>query len=183
LKLEKSYNYDEYIKWLDKQDKEEALENWKSYLEGYDTTLTLPDEAKIEFRKEKVEYEEENLSLKLEKNVLNKLRGFASKYRVTIGVICSTVLGITLQKYNNTDDVVFGTVVSGRPSEIEGIENTVGIFINSIPVRINTKENESFVELVTRVQNESNKLKSYEYMSLADIQNLTISKQNLIKYL
>ncbi len=121
--------------------------------------------------------------MKLEKNVLNKLRGFASKYRVTIGVICSTVLGITLQKYNNTDDVVFGTVVSGRPSEIEGIENTVGIFINSIPVRINTKENESFVELVTRVQNESNKLKSYEYMSLADIQNLTISKQNLIKYL
>ncbi|WP_434296523.1 non-ribosomal peptide synthase/polyketide synthase [Clostridium sporogenes] len=183
LNLEKAYNYDEYIKWLEKQDKEEALEHWKNYLEGYDTTLTLPDEAKIEFGKEKIEYEEGNLSLKLEDNVLNKLRSFASKYRVTMGVICSTVLGITLQKYNNTDDVVFGTVVSGRPPEIEGVEKTVGIFINSIPVRINTKENESFADLVLRIQNESNKLKSYEYMSLANIQNLTIPKQNLIKYL
>ncbi|MCR1976067.1 amino acid adenylation domain-containing protein [Clostridium sporogenes] len=186
LKLEEAYNYDEYIKWLEKQDKEEALEHWKNYLEGYDNTLTLPDENKIdkvEYEKDNVDYEEEILSLKLGDDVLNKLRSFASKYRVTMGVICSTVLGITLQKYNNTDDVVFGTVVSGRPPEMDGVEKTVGIFINSIPVRIKSNGNESFRDLVTRIQNQSNKLKSYEYMSLADIQNLTIPKQNLIKYL
>ncbi len=186
LKLEEAYNYDEYIKWLEKQDKEEALEQWKNYLEGYDNTLTLPEENKIdkvEYEKDNVDYEEEILSLKLGDDVLNKLRSFASKYRVTMGVICSTVLGITLQKYNNTDDVVFGTVVSGRPPEIDGVEKTVGIFINSIPVRIKINGNERFRDLVTRIQNQSNKLKSYEYMSLADIQNLTIPKQNLIKYL
>nr|WGD70090.1 condensation domain-containing protein [Bacillus subtilis] len=43
---------------------------------------------------------------------------------------------MVLSKYNFTDDVVFGTVVSGRPSEINGIETMAGLFINTIPVRV-----------------------------------------------
>lgn len=51
----------------------------------------------------------------------------AVKEEVTLSTLFHTLWGILLQKYNNTDDAVFGSVTSGRPSSIEGIENMVGL--------------------------------------------------------
>ncbi|NFB85053.1 hypothetical protein EXN63_20305, partial [Clostridium botulinum] len=66
--------------------------------------------------------------------------------------IIQAVWGILLQRYNNIDDVVFGTVVSGRNANIEGIDRMVGLFINTIPVRIKTESGMSFVELIKEIQ-------------------------------
>ena len=54
---------------------------------------------------------------------------------MTINTIIRTAWSILLSKYNRTEDVVFGAVVSGRPPEIVDIEKMIGLFINTIPVR------------------------------------------------
>ncbi|NFC41929.1 hypothetical protein EXN11_20220, partial [Clostridium botulinum] len=81
-----------------------------------------------------------------------KLERIVKTERVTMNTIIQAVWGILLQRYNNIDDVVFGTVVSGRNANIEGIDRMVGLFINTIPVRIKTESGMSFVELIKEIQ-------------------------------
>ncbi|NIM15274.1 MAG: amino acid adenylation domain-containing protein, partial [Candidatus Aminicenantes bacterium] len=87
------------------------------------------------------------------------------------------------QKYNNCGDVVFGNVVSGRPPGIEGIERMVGLFINTVPVRIKGKENITVSRLVKEIHEESLVLRNYEYLSLAEIQANTCLGGELLDHI
>ncbi|MET3038613.1 condensation domain-containing protein, partial [Chryseobacterium sp. NRRL B-14859] len=68
-------------------------------------------------------------------------------------------------------DVVFGSVVSGRPGSLEGIEDMVGLFINTIPVRVRGSADTLFSEAVLKLHFESISSTGYHYSQLADIQN------------
>jgi non-ribosomal peptide synthetase component F len=111
---------------------------------------------------------------------LNKI---ARENKVTPNIVVETVWGILLQKYNNSDDVVFGAVVSGRPPEIEGIEQMVGLFINTVPVRIKHQGKENFSQLLEIIQHNEAMSKSYEYFPLPTIQANSIFKQDLIDHI
>ena len=45
-------------------------------------------------------------------------------------------INVVLGTVGGTDDVVFGSTVSGRPAEIPGVEHTVGLFLNTVPARL-----------------------------------------------
>jgi amino acid adenylation domain-containing protein/non-ribosomal peptide synthase protein (TIGR01720 family) len=174
--------YRNYIQWLEKQDKEKALRYWQQYLEGYQQPAGVPgtgpgipggeDAGKMEEYKLVLDREETNL--------LNRVAG---KNRVTVSTIFQTLWGLLLQSYNNCDDVVFGAVVSGRPAHIEGIEKMVGLFINTIPVRIRTRGDQGFCHLLKILQENSQVSRSYEYVPLAEIQAKSRLKSNLIDHL
>ncbi|MCY7949004.1 condensation domain-containing protein, partial [Bacillus atrophaeus] len=85
--------------------------------------------------------------------------------------------GVLLQRYNRTDDVVFGAVVSGRPSEIAGVETMIGLFINTVPVRIKTGEGDTFSELLRRCQQNMLDAEHFSFQPLYDIQSKTALKQ------
>jgi len=91
--------------------------------------------------------------------------------------------GVLLQRYNNTDDVVFGAIVSGRPPEIEDIEQMVGLFINTIPVRIISESRQSFSQLAQMRHLHALQASSYEYLPLADIQAKTPLKNTLVDHI
>ena len=59
------------------------------------------------------------------------------RHQVTVNTLMQAAWGVILQKYNGTNDAVFGSVVAGRPAEIPGIESMIGLFINTVPVRVN----------------------------------------------
>nr|WP_255305557.1 condensation domain-containing protein [Paenibacillus sp. Mc5Re-14] len=65
-------------------------------------------------------------------------------------------MGLLLQKYNGTDDVVFGSVVSGRPADIPNVEHIIGLFINTIPVRIRSQVDSVFSDVMKHIR--SNRL-------------------------
>ncbi|HLP46227.1 MAG TPA: AMP-binding protein, partial [Candidatus Kapabacteria bacterium] len=88
-----------------------------------------------------------------------------------------------LGKYNEKEDVVFGAVVSGRPSELDGVESMVGLFINTIPVRIHFGEDMNFYRLLQIVQEEALLSEPYHYHPLAEIQATAVLKQNLIDHI
>ena len=107
----------------------------------------------------------------LDKGMTDRLRQLAEANQVTLNIVIQSIWGILLQRYNDTDDVVFGAVVSGRPPEIKGIEEMVGLFINTIPVRIKASGNKTFQELLRDVQQEALESKQYDDYPLGDIQN------------
>ncbi|KAF6554172.1 hypothetical protein G9G63_26805, partial [Paenibacillus sp. EKM202P] len=77
----------------------------------------------------------------------------------------------------------FGGVVSGRPADISGIENMVGLFINTIPVRIRSKAEDTFADLIRANQQQALASQDYETYPLYEIQALTEQKQELIQHI
>ncbi len=171
-------SYKEYINWLNKQDKEEGLSYFENLLSGYET------EAKILQTKEiSTEQEVESLKIDIDDEVKERLIKISKENSTTLNTILEMVWGIVLEKYCYSNDVVFGKVVSGRNIDISGIEETVGLFINTIPVRLTSKENSSCKEILSNLSEQSINSTRYEYCSLADIQNRTLVGNGLINSL
>ncbi|MGG0792541.1 amino acid adenylation domain-containing protein [Brevibacillus laterosporus] len=177
--LEKTQPYSTYIKWLGKRDKKEALAYWKTYLHEYEQQVELPFS-----RGQAVQegYLPEEVRLLLDREVTKGLVQLAKKNHVTLNTVFQALWGLLLQRYNDTDDVVFGSVVSGRPAEIKGIESMVGLFINTIPVRIQSDQL-SFSTWIQQLQKNSVAAEAYSYSPLYEIQAESILKQELIHHI
>lgn len=176
IQTEEKYKYKEYVQWLESNDKEEAREYWKEYLRGYNSLAHLP---RLRKQKKKIGYSQQIRSFKINRGMTKELVEIAKRNQVTLNTVMQTVWGILLQRYNNTDTVVFGNVVSGRPPEIQGIEEMVGLFINTIPVRIDNKKDMTFKEMLVNVQKNALFNNRYSYYQLVDIQSLSSLKNNL----
>ncbi|WP_299632756.1 condensation domain-containing protein, partial [uncultured Virgibacillus sp.] len=111
------------------------------------------------------------------------LKRISKHHQVTLNNVIQTVWGILLQKNTNLDDVVFGSVVSGRNAEVEGIEEMVGLFINTVPVRVKQEVNHTFIDVVKQMQKDSLESARYDYYPLADIQSLSEVKRNLVNHI
>ncbi len=178
--LDEVVPYSNYISWLDGQHKEEAINYWKGVLENYEQLATLP---KLDKEKKEKDFVRNEVSFSFDECMTKRLSDLAVKNQVTLSTVLQCLWGILLQRYNNTNDVVYGTVVAGRPSEIPDIEKMAGLFINTIPVRIKCDAEVSFEELIKDVQHNMLSSESYHYSPLGDIQSVTDLKRGLIDHL
>lgn len=80
-----------------------------------------------------------------------KLKTFSTKHKVTQASVIYAAYGLLLHKYSNSSDIVFGTTVSNRDIAIKGIEQTIGNFVNTIPLRLETSRENSLLEVVNSV--------------------------------
>ena len=171
--------YVDYIKWMSQYDKEKGLAYWEKLLEDYDQVAQIAPMYKLPH----TEQEMIRHSHRVDSNVYQKLTGAAATSHVTLNAVLETAWGILLQSYNNTDDVVFGKVVSGRNIPIEGINDVVGLFVNTIPVRVRCEQNDSVKTLLERVMMQGIDSGHYDHSSLADIQQRSLCGSNLFKTL
>ncbi|WP_416043140.1 fengycin non-ribosomal peptide synthetase FenE [Bacillus halotolerans] len=169
--------YGTYIKWLMQQDREEAAAYWKKRLQHFEKASSLPK------RNEQVsEGELQQVTFTISEKETSDLQKIAAASGATLNTVFQALWGILLQKFNRCDDAVFGSVVSGRPSELEDVENIVGLFINTIPIRVQSKAL-SFSGLVSRMQKEMTEAEAYSYFPLYDIQAQSALKQELIDHI
>jgi len=163
--------YSSYISWLNKEtDPNAATQYWNLYLENYKQTATLIQSGKTHSTNNGTI---EKVKLVLSQKTTRKLKQLAIDNHVTQNTLLQCIWGIILAKHNNTDDVIFGSVVSGRPPELPGVEQIVGLFLNTIPVRIIIEENETFSSLMNKIQKQAIECEKFHYSSLADIQTLS----------
>ncbi|MCU0286454.1 MAG: amino acid adenylation domain-containing protein, partial [Acidobacteria bacterium] len=172
--------YRMYIQWLQKQDKEESERYWENYLDSYEEQTGIP-RTKIS-KKENI-YRNQVVSTSFDMEKTTRLNKLAALNHVTLNTVIQTLWGILLGKYNDKEDVVFGAVVSGRPSVLEGVESMIGLFINTIPVRVCFAGDLKFNELLKQIQEEALAGEPYHYHPLAEIQSRTLLKQNLIDHI
>lgn len=169
--------YRNYIHWLYDQDEEQAKKYWSSYLDEYQIQAVVPKKTNSIINDK---YKFEKQSFFLDRNMTKALEDIAKANQVTLNTVFQAVWGILLQKYNYTDDVVFGSVVSGRPAQLKGIEKMIGLFINTVPVRVKCKAEDSFAKLLRKLQTSENESRNYDYLSLASIQACSELRSNLI---
>lgn len=178
---EKKYitSYGDYINWLGEKDKKEGLNYWKKLLGDYEESINIIPKGPSIYSETQVETAILTTDNQWSKDVIE----FSKKNNFTISTIFETALGILLQKYNMVDDVVFGKVVSGRNVELPNIEQTVGLFINTIPTRVKCTKEMTCMDLLKLMREQSYDSESYDYCSLAEIQAECSLGRNLINIL
>ncbi|WP_068776272.1 non-ribosomal peptide synthetase [Paenibacillus sp. FJAT-26967] len=178
--LEEVYPYSDYLEWLGSQNKEEAVAYWTGYLTEYEQQASIPSSAGAG---KAAGYDYKTYTFKLPIDLTSALEKLASRQGVTLSTVVHALWGVILQRYNHSDDVVFGSVVSGRPPEVPGIENMVGIFINTVPMRVKNTSGKTFGGLLQEMHHAVIEANRYNYVSLADIQKNTPLKNNLIHHI
>ncbi|MEN9078854.1 non-ribosomal peptide synthetase, partial [Bacillus stercoris] len=180
VQLGSTVPYSRYIEWLGEQDQEETAAYWSGYLKEYGNTASIP---RIKSRPADRDYEAAQVRFSLAPEMVEKLTEAAQKWGVTLNTLFMSIWGVLLHRYNAADDVVFGSVISGRPSAIDGIESMVGLFINTVPVRIRSAEGMTFSSLAKTVQEDFLSSEQHGYYPLYDIQNHSPLKQGLIDHI
>ncbi|WP_369345680.1 non-ribosomal peptide synthetase [Caldalkalibacillus mannanilyticus] len=178
--MDEVLSYSGYIEWLEQQDSATAASYWKEYLAGYEQQ-TLP--MQIHSKEKSTEYKGQKMICSLGESLTQRITQIAQEHEVTVNILVQSIWGILLQKYTGSNDIVFGSVVSGRPAEISGIEQMIGLFINTIPVRICTEATQSFAEVIKQAQEQALESQAYDYFPLYEIQALTEQKQNLVNHI
>lgn len=172
--------YHSYIQWLEKQDKDETLNYWGEYLRGYQPGFGLMGFAKAN---EQNQYRQTETRFVMDETLSKALEDLAAEYHATTNIVFQALWGVMLHRYCNQNDIVFGTITSGRPPELNGIDNMVGLFINTIPVRVRDDGDNSFVQLIMELQQALLSSQNYSYCQLADIRNHTGLKQDLFDHI
>lgn len=177
ISLEAPKPYMDYIKWLETtQDTREASAYWNRYLENYEAKGTLLTYKKSNIKNK---YTNKVIDFEIDEILTNSLLNISRKNQVTFNTVFQALWGILLTKFSGINDAVFGAVVSGRHPEVEGIENMVGLFINTLPIRVKLTEYMTFPELLKIIQEANLTAEKYDCLSLAEIQALARAKNGL----
>ncbi|MEU2496292.1 amino acid adenylation domain-containing protein [Streptomyces sp. NPDC007883] len=160
-------SYRDYLSWLEHQDDARATGAWRAALAGFDEpTLLVPG---VDDRGPELVVPE-HLEAVLDAETAGRLRDTARGHGLTLNTVLNAAWGLVLASATGRTDVVFGTTVAGRPSEVPDVENVVGMFLNTVPARIAFDPRERVVDLLRRVQGERMDLMPYEYLGLGVLQ-------------
>ncbi|MGQ4712493.1 amino acid adenylation domain-containing protein [Streptomyces anulatus] len=157
--------YRDFLGWLAGQDRAASEEAWRAALDGLDEPTLLAPAGTAPARTERLETD-------LPAAFTAELVAAGRQLGVTLNTLVQTAWAILLGRLTGRDDVTFGATVSGRPPEIPGIETMVGLFINTLPVRVTLRPEETLRGLLARVQSEQLALLPHQYLGLADIQRM-----------
>ncbi|MEV5687358.1 amino acid adenylation domain-containing protein [Streptomyces sp. NPDC052164] len=154
-----------YLAWLRRQDKQAGLAAWRDAFDGLGAPTLVAPQAD-----DTVSRLPGRLTLDLSEEQSGRLAALARRLGITVNTMVQVAWGLQLARLTGSDDIVFGATVSGRPPEIEGVEGIVGLFINTVPVRIRLDAGESLRALLLRVQDEQSALLDHHYIGLTEIQ-------------
>ncbi|MGB8190836.1 MAG: amino acid adenylation domain-containing protein, partial [Chitinophagaceae bacterium] len=162
-------DYAGYIKWLRGINKESSFAYWRKYLVGFENVNRIW-EPKREYGSAHKDYialkREFDLPAALASNIKNICAGMG----ITESTFVQVAWAILMGQYTDTRDIVFGLVVSGRPAELEGVEDMIGLFSNTVPVRIRWTEESQVSEILKQSQQEWIAGSRHHYVQLAEVQ-------------
>ncbi len=160
-------SYRQYIAWLQQQEQKPAEEFWQQKLQGFTAPTPLVIERSANSKNSNV-YKKQQIQFPA--STTATCQSFVRKNRLTLNNLVQATWGLLLSRYSQETDIVFGATVSGRETSIAGIEAMVGLFINTLPMRIQVKPDTSALTLLKDLQAQLVESNQYSYSSLAEIQ-------------
>ncbi len=166
LALEKTPSYRDYLAWLKAQEVSKAESYWRGMLGGMAGVNPLavrrPASAGPGQTGEQVQV--------LSPEETTRLQTFARQHQLTLHTLVQGAWALLLGRYGAERSVVFGTTVAGRPAELPGVESMVGLFIQTLPLRVELPADARALPFLRQLQTRNAELRQYECTPLADIQ-------------
>ncbi|WP_437952670.1 non-ribosomal peptide synthase/polyketide synthase [Sorangium sp. So ce296] len=162
--------YRDFIAWLMGQDREKTRQYWRDELAGFEAATPLSIDRPL--TKDARVSDVVDAALYLSEAETEVLGRAAQQHQITPNTIAQGAWAVVLSQYSGTNDVLFGVTVAGRPAEIPDIQETVGLFINTIPlrVRVPARERTAVVRWLRDLQDKNASLRQHEQLPLVDIQ-------------
>lgn len=161
--------YSDFIKWLQRQPQDQAENYWRKTLQGFTSPtplgfdrMPLPDVHETPMFKEK--------TIILDEERSTALRSFATQHRLTLNTVIQGAWALLISRRSGNDDVVFGSVVSGRSADIPKIDSAVGVFVNALPARVHIPFNSEVIPWLRDLQRQQVEARRFEFCSLVRIQ-------------
>jgi len=161
--------YRDFLSWLRSQDKAVASAAWQASLAGVTGATIVAtggtgagDGAGLG-----------RVTATLPEDATRRLTAGARQLGITLNTLVQGAWAVLLSRLTGNDDIIFGTTVSGRPPDLHGVETIVGLFINTIPVRLRLDPAEPAAIMLTRLQHEQAALIPHHHLGLTDIHRLT----------
>jgi amino acid adenylation domain-containing protein len=167
LMLEPARPFGDYIRWLEQQERGAAEQFWRRTLAGVlaPTPLGLdrvatPEPGQSGFAEE---------GLHLSTSATDALQLLARTNNLTLNTIVEGGWAILLSRYSGHTDVVFGATVAGRPASLAGVEEMIGLFINTLPVRVQLPAQQSARAWLADLQAFNVESREFEHTPLVDV--------------
>jgi non-ribosomal peptide synthase protein (TIGR01720 family) len=172
IELPPARPFRDYIAWHARQSHTAAEVYWRNQMTGFTVPTPLGgsmavDESSVSGRSHR------RRPLLLPSSTADALREYARRHHLTLNTVLQGAWGLVLACISGNDDVVFGVSVSGRPPQLEGVDSIVGLFINTLPLRVRLNRKERVVAWLTAIQADQVRQRDYEYSSLVDVHGWT----------
>ncbi|MEV5593673.1 amino acid adenylation domain-containing protein [Streptomyces sp. NPDC052496] len=157
--------YRDYLAWLAGQDRAAAEDVWRRVLKGVEepTRVAPADPSREPVLPGQVLYD-------LPDGLTAALDALARRERLTLSTVFLGAWAVVLGRLTGKDDVVFGTTVSGRPPQVPGVERMIGLFANTLPVRVRLDPEQPLTGMLARLQEEQTRLLACQHVGLSGIQ-------------
>ncbi len=168
-----------YFRWLRQRSSETAKTFWRKYLAGYQPpaiSFCRPNPSPGQ-------YVPGEQLITLDPKTISRLRALASANHFTDSTFFQVAWAAVLQCYTSSNDTVFGVVVSGRSPDCAGIEDAVGLFINTVPARIQVDANSKILATLIQRQADALEVEETGILTLAEVQTYAEQKGALIDHL
>ncbi|QBF25981.1 amino acid adenylation domain-containing protein [Pseudomonas tructae] len=167
--------YRDYISWLQHQDLDAARQWWRSNLEGFERSTAVPTDRPLlrDHAAEHAGMVVGDCYTRLDAADGARLRELAQAHQLTINTFAQAAWALVLSRYSGDRDVVFGVTVAGRPVSMPQMQRTVGLFINSVALRVTLPaagERCSVRQWLQSLLERNMELREYEYLPLVGIQ-------------
>ncbi|HEY3692595.1 MAG TPA: amino acid adenylation domain-containing protein, partial [Pseudonocardiaceae bacterium] len=158
----------DYLQWLGEQDERQAEEHWRRVLSGFTAPTGLPyDRQPHEAHRAE---SAEKVRVKLSAEMSERLQLVAKRGGLTLNTIVQGAWAVLLSRYSRESDVLFGTTVSGRPAELPGVESMVGMFINTVPTRVQLDGGQGVLSWLRDLQTQQSESRQFDFVSLTQVQ-------------
>lgn len=168
--------YRNYIRWLNNKTSDEAESFWRDYLAGVSSPTQIAID-KLPMLKEPTSRTCNQISFS--GDMLDQLQNLARCCNTTISVVFQTAWLLLLSRYSGEQDIVTGTTVSGRPADLAGANEMIGLFINTVPLRVRLDDNDNLIQLLQKVHQSLMSRDEYSYLPLTEVQSLTQVPNNI----
>ncbi|WP_141717963.1 non-ribosomal peptide synthetase, partial [Nocardia altamirensis] len=159
--------YRDFLSWIAGRDQQASLQVWQQALAGVEEPTQLARQQRT------AEGDEVGkLLTELDAEATSRITKRAAALGVTVNTLFQAAWGLVLGRMTGRSDVVFGATVSGRPAELAGVESMVGLFINTLPVRVRVDDSGTVGEYLRGLQGEQADLMEHHYVGLTDIQQI-----------
>jgi amino acid adenylation domain-containing protein/non-ribosomal peptide synthase protein (TIGR01720 family) len=161
-------SFGDYIGWLQQQDLNKAKEFWQQSLQGVTAPTPL---INLNTQDSFKQPEKSNQQvIKLSQTTTAALQSLARQNQLTLNTLVQGAYALLLSRYSRETDVVYGVTVSGRPADLVKAESMVGMFINTLPVRVTIDAKESLLSWLRKLQSQLAQIRQYEYSPLVEVQ-------------
>ena len=165
--------YQAYVAWLQQQDQQRVNAYWQQQLTGFLAPTPLPTHSFLDKVSPSLTTAPQEYCYHLSKDATAAVQTCLRQQRVSLAVLIYSVWGLLLSRYSDEPDVVFGVTVSGRDVPLAGIEEMVGLFINTLPLRLTLPAGCSGETLLKQLQQNLHDLQAHSYIPLIEIQRLS----------